>query len=258
MVQGVKIFRDYFRDYTGQYVFIGGTACDVILGKLGEDFRITKDLDIVLLAEALDESFIEKFMSFIQEGGYSHYDKGKGKEQFYRFSNPKDNRFPKMIGLFSRTPEYLDSKLSRLGPIHISDEVISLSAILLDDEYYELLKQGIVVYEDVSVLDMKQIILFKMKAWLDLSSRKAAGEQIDSKNIKKHKNDVLRLAAYLDINDFLDISGQIKVDAAEFISKLEEDIVDPRDLRLTDVSYEELLARIKKCYNIDGIHDESR
>lgn len=33
-----------------------------------------------------------------------------------------------------------------------------------------------------------------MKAWLDLSERKAAGEDIDSKNIKKHKNDVFRLA----------------------------------------------------------------
>lgn len=258
MVQGVEIFREYFRDYTGQYAFIGGTACDIILGKLGEDFRVTKDLDIVLLVEALDESFAERFLNFVEDGGYSHYDKGKGKEQFYRFSNPKDRRFPKMIELFSRKPEYLDSKLNQLGPVHISDEVISLSAILLDNDYYELLKQGIVVYEDVSVLDMKQMILFKMKAWLDLSSRKAAGEQIDSKNIRKHKNDVLRLASYLDIKDSLEIAGQIKVDAENFINKIKDDITEPRDLNLPDISYEELLERLKACYNISEINVESR
>ena len=76
-----------------------------------------------------------------------------------------------------------------MGPIHISDEAISLSAILLDDEYYELLKNGVVEVDEVSVLDLVHIILFKIKAWLDLSERRENGEHIDSKNIKKHKID---------------------------------------------------------------------
>jgi hypothetical protein len=40
-----------------------------------------------------------------------------------------------------------------------------------------------------SVIDIETVILFKMKAWLDLIERKKAGEHIDSKNIKKHKKD---------------------------------------------------------------------
>ena len=31
MVRGVEKFKEYFRDYAGQYTFIGGTACDIIL-----------------------------------------------------------------------------------------------------------------------------------------------------------------------------------------------------------------------------------
>lgn len=31
MVRGIDIFKNYFDGYTGQYVFIGGTACDIIL-----------------------------------------------------------------------------------------------------------------------------------------------------------------------------------------------------------------------------------
>ena len=49
---------------------------------------------------------------------------------------------------------------------------MSLTAILLDEEYYEFLKTGVKVIDDVSVLDLTHIILFKMKAWLDLSERK--------------------------------------------------------------------------------------
>ncbi len=251
MVRGVEIFRDYFRDYTGQYVFIGGTACDIILGTLGEDFRVTKDFDIVLLAEALDEKFVETFLTFVEDGGYEHFNKGKGAEQFYRFSNPKDIRFPKMIELFSRAPEYLDSKLQRLGPIHISNDVLSLSAILLDDDYYELLKQGIVTYKGVSVLDLKRIILFKMKAWNDLTCRKAEGEQIDSKDIKKHKNDILRLAANLNIDERCQLSGQVRRDAEYFMKMIQNEIVDLRDLKLPGVSHEELLDRLKSCYNLN-------
>ena len=37
----------------------------------------------------------------------------------------------------------------------------------------------------------------KAKAWLDLTERKNAGENVDSKNIRKHKNDVFRLTALL-------------------------------------------------------------
>ena len=47
MVRGVEKFKECFRDYAGQYPLIGGTACDIILGNLAEDFRATKDLDMV-------------------------------------------------------------------------------------------------------------------------------------------------------------------------------------------------------------------
>ena len=50
-------FKEYFENHTNQYVFIGGTACDILLNELGAPFRSTKDLDIVLIIEALDASF---------------------------------------------------------------------------------------------------------------------------------------------------------------------------------------------------------
>ena len=60
MVQGMKRFKEVFATYNGQYIFIGGTACDIILGREGIDFRQTKDLDIVLIIEALNDEFVRK------------------------------------------------------------------------------------------------------------------------------------------------------------------------------------------------------
>jgi len=61
MVKGLDTFREHFKDFQGSYVLIGGVACYLIMEEAGVDFRATKDLDIVLCAEALDTSFIVHF-----------------------------------------------------------------------------------------------------------------------------------------------------------------------------------------------------
>ena len=53
---------------------------------------------------------------------------------------------------------------------------------------------GKVVVQELSVLRPEYLLLFKAKAFLDLSARKANGEHVDSRDIKKHKNDILRIA----------------------------------------------------------------
>ena len=61
MVKGLDIFYDYFSEYTDQYVLIGGTACDLSFSNYDEDFRVTKDLDMVLIVEALTKEFSQRF-----------------------------------------------------------------------------------------------------------------------------------------------------------------------------------------------------
>ena len=68
MVHGLEKFKAYFENHTSQYVFIGGTACDILMDELGAQFRATKDLDIVLIIEALDSSFGKTFWKFIEDG----------------------------------------------------------------------------------------------------------------------------------------------------------------------------------------------
>ena len=61
MVEGLDRFKEHFADHTGQYVLIGGVACALAMEEMGQSFRVTKDLDIVLCVEALDAAFAEAF-----------------------------------------------------------------------------------------------------------------------------------------------------------------------------------------------------
>lgn len=102
-MRGIDKFRESFVGREDEYVLIGGGACDLLFGEAGQDFRATKDLDLVLLVEALTPEFGRVFWDFVREGGYENRQKSSGKPQFYRFSKPKDPAFPAMLELFART-----------------------------------------------------------------------------------------------------------------------------------------------------------
>lgn len=217
---GLEIFRQFFADFAGQYVLIGGTANFLAMEAAGLDARATKDLDIVLLAEALTPEFGRAFWQFVDEGGYALQQEGTAPRKFYRFSKPTNPAFPEMLELFSRVPDGLSYTPPRsLTPIPFDESVSSLSAILLDDAYYALLHQGTVQLNGLAWANETVLIPLKMHAWLDLSDRKLNGEAIDERNIRKHFNDVLRLSRILLADARVDLPDSVKADVMRFISE---------------------------------------
>lgn len=224
MVTGMESFKEWFKGNERQYAIIGGTACDILMTEEGLDFRATKDIDLVLIIEAVDVAFGRKFWEYIKQAGYEHCNKSTGMPQFYRFSHPASNHYPAMIELFSRKPDaILLPEDAVLTPLPIDEDISSLSAILLDDDYYEFLKQGKMSVDGVTVLDAAYLIPFKAKAWMDLTDRRAAGEHIDSKNIKKHKNDVFRLTELIDTSVVIETPGGVYDDMQKFVDRMRDD-----------------------------------
>lgn len=251
MVHGLDKFKEYFSKHTNKYVFIGGTACDIHMNEIGVPFRATKDLDIVLIIEALDKSFGEDFWRFIEDGGYVNLEKSTGVNQFYRFTKPKNSSFPKMIELFSRIPDNIQIKPELIfTPIHISESVDSLSAILLDNDYYEILKKGMTNVNGFSVINTETIILFKIKAWLDLKERKMNKEDIDTRNIKKHKNDVFRLLITVDLAISLKVNDEIMSDIRQFSELIYTDEPDLLSLGIKNVNLESMMLLLKNIFII--------
>ena len=94
MVVGLELFRERFRSFQGSFVLIGGAACDDWFGRQRLPFRATKDLDIVLLAEALEETFVREMRRFISDGGYRIRQRSTGTPELYRFAEPGSPDFP--------------------------------------------------------------------------------------------------------------------------------------------------------------------
>lgn len=247
-MRGIDKFREHFAGHKSEYVLIGGGACDLLFNQAGQDFRATKDLDLVLLVEALTPEFGRAFWDFVREGGYENRQKSSGKPQFYRFSKPKDPAFPAMLELFARTDLDLRDEESGLMPIHIDDEVSSLSAILLDEEYYRLLINNRTSSSGVAVLSVEGLIPFKAKAWLDLSARRADGEAVDEKSVKKHRNDVCRLATLLAGSERPAMSAGIRADMRRFMEAYESDPVDPKALKVKGVGAQQVVEVLKNVY----------
>ena len=156
-----------------------------------------------------------------------------------------------MIELFSRKQDWLLSSIKQnIIPIHIDDEVSSLSAILLDDTYYNFLTEGISKIDDISILNAEHIIPFKSKAWIDLTYRKEHGELIDSKDIKKHRNDIIRLSTLLSPNLNMTLPNKIKEDLSFFIQKLNEEEFNLKQMGINHISKEELIQFLNQFYSL--------
>ena len=248
MVTGIEIFKEFFADYKEQYVLIGGAACDIILEDSEGIFRATKDLDLVLLVEALTPEFGKAFWQFIVAGGYRNKSKSTGSPQFYRFDKPETAGYPFMLELFSKEVFKLDEPDSLLTPLHFSDEVSSLSAILLNEAYYQMLLTGRTEIDNLVVLAPAYIIPFKAKAWLDLTDKKRQGIHVDEKNIKKHKNDIVRLATILIGSEIAELPREVHKDMEQFIAMYEEAPVDLKALQIIGVTNEQIVERLKRIY----------
>ncbi len=120
-----------------------------------------------------------------------------------------------------------------LTPLPIDDNISSLSAILLNNEYYDFLLHGRVRINSITILDTGYLIPFKAKAWIDLTDRKSAGENIDSKNIRKHKNDIFRLSVLLGQNTKINVASEIYKDIHTFLKAMKQENVDTKQLGLT-------------------------
>ena len=218
MVKGLRKFREHFRGFADKFVLIGGAACDEWFIARGLNYRATQDLDIVLIIEALTPDFLPHFWEFIRIGQYEARERTSGKSEYFRFSKPKQTDYPVRIELFSRNPEGLVLlENQEIIPIHAGENISSLSAILLNEEYYSLILKTREIQDGLPMVSVEGLILLKARAWLDLTQRRDGGENVDKDDILKHRNDVFRLALLLPAGGKFDIPESISPDLVRFL-----------------------------------------
>jgi len=251
-VKGIERFSEHFAGYEDRYVLIGGTASTVAMEEAGLAFRATKDLDIVLSVEALDREFGDLFWKFVRNGGYQNRQQSTGEKQFYRFEKPSDETFPLMLELFSRLPDALIlPEGSHLTPIPVAEAVSSLSAILLDDTYYDFIQEGKHIVDGLSVIGAERLVPLKARAWNDLQRLQQGGVRIQSHDVNKHRGDVFRLFQVVDPTARLPLSEPIRLDLQQFLERVEsQGGINLKDLGITTIDFETTVDRIREFYGL--------
>lgn len=251
MIKGLDVFRQHFSGMTDNFILIGGAACDIQLSKLAIDFRTTRDLDIVLCVESLTADFGRTFWQFIVEGKYQIQERSDGTKRLYRFRRPENHDYPEMLELFARHPEaIIPADESQLTPLPLPEQISSLSAILLDDDYYAFIRSHCETIDGLSVLVPEALLVLKAKAWVDLSDRKQRGEKVDTKDISKHKNDILRLADILYDDTVLELSVLMLNDMKLFMEQFSNENMDVKNLHLQSTE-KEIKKRLKHLFRLD-------
>lgn len=254
MVRGLEIFRQHFNEFTDNYIIIGGTACDIIIDNIGLTPRATKDIDIILVIEALSPEFVSHFWDFIKQGDYEVKEKSEEDRKYYRFQKPQVEEFPFQIELFSRIPDLLDlDEGTYLTPIPVDTEISSLSAILMDDDYYNFTIQHSQLDNGIHLANTEALIGLKAKAFLDYKTRKENGEKIDEKQLRKHKMDIFRLLLLLTADDNFTIPESIKSDITNFVEVVKDDLPDKqifKEMGAGNVNVKELFEQLIRAFNI--------
>lgn len=250
MVKGLDTFRSAFVGHADRYVLIGGVAASLTLEEAGIPFRATRDLDIVLIIEALDDVFGSEFWEFIKRGGYTERHELDGPTRRYRFGNPVDDSYPVLLELFSRAPEGLSlPEGAHLTPIPIDGEVSDLSAILLDDTYYAFIVEGRNDTEDLSCIGVDRLIPLKAQAWTNLTHPECQELNAGRKS-NKHLKDVVVLSRLLSEEPAFDLPTSIEEDLRRFLDVMPALDVDMKAIGLRGVTIAEVAERIRTAFKI--------
>lgn len=205
----------------------------------------------MIVAEALTKEFVKAFWTYIKDGGYSFIRKSDGKRNFYRFEQPKNKLFPLLIEILSTKDISVDSvNFKSIGRMKVQDEIVSLSAILLDKDYYEFIHDNRTQINGISTIPLECLLPLKVKAYLNLREAKLKDTSVRTSEVNKHKNDVIRLENNLSRLDNRVYPKCVRTDVKKFCLMMEEENLDLRSLGIKGRSIAEILNNLMKTYCI--------
>ena len=190
MVQGLEIFRKAMTPYKENFVIIGGTACDIQLAGTTMRPRVTDDIDIIVVVERLTQEFVNAFWQFVYDGNYRVGKRinegGTSVYALYRFTLQNEGlAYPQKIELLSRHSDLLGEPSGfHIEPIPTDELHQSLSAIIMAEDV-----DGLLVANNLA------LIVLKVNAYLNLTKEREEGKEVNGKDIRKHRSDVLKLVA---------------------------------------------------------------
>ncbi|MFV0482071.1 MAG: hypothetical protein ACK5LP_08810 [Campylobacteraceae bacterium] len=214
----MRHFQEYFKDLDNFYVVVVGFATLMLLDSEFENHgKATFDIDLVLLTSNSLE-MTQRVKRYMKEGKYTVQIGEKERFKYYRFTKPQKDGFAKEIELVALNENHLElDDMQRIIPIDAEEGLYSLSAIILDVEYFEMIKNNIEKKLIAPCTNTQATIMLKISAFYDLKNR---GDE----KYKKHRRDILKLSLLLTGDEEIKLVGRMQQDFDAFIHHIEDEV----------------------------------
>ncbi|MFA7230979.1 MAG: hypothetical protein WC071_06885, partial [Victivallaceae bacterium] len=160
------------------------------------------------------------------------------RSSFFRFVKPKNEDFPAKLELASDKPA--EDWIYDFTVLDAEDEKSSLSAIILDTDYYNFICSNTTVVKGITTIILEGLIPLKALAYSELSKIENPSEKIRI-NIAKHAGDIFNLAEALS-NERFELPAKIAANLIESLNSMETPGISEERL--------ELLAHIREFYQL--------
>jgi hypothetical protein len=256
---GIDKIREYLGGFNANYVIIGGTACNLNLEDADLQGRATKDIDMIVVCEAINPEYVRQFWAFMKAGGYKvcRINTTDGtKRNYYRFIEPTDSSFPAYIELFSRVPDGIQiPENAHIVHINMDEEYLSsFSAIMMDDDYYHYAITHSREIGGIQVLDKDALIVLKAKAYMNNKKRKEEGQLVHQEDIEKHKKDIYRISFLFSGEERYEVSDNIKEELKAFIEDISVDAISTKAIAkamgVAEVPMPDFVQKIKDLFQL--------
>ena len=83
-----------------------------------------------------------------------------------------------------------------------------------------------------------------------MNKKHSEGMHINERDLKKHKNDILRLVQLLNPNETIDVNESVKTDMQNFFDLIEKEDINMNALKL-DYTKEQAISILKHAFKMD-------
>ena len=141
-----------------------------------------------------------------------------------------------------------------MTPIPVDDDLSSLSAILMDDNYYNFMIEHSVDEDGLHRANTEALICLKAKAYLEIADRIAKGGKEDKKHLKKHKADVFRMAVMMNADERHELPDPIREQLQTFMKIDAEELPDKaifKEMGLGNIDVKNVYDQIMATFQLE-------
>ena len=106
------------------------------------------------------------------------------------------------------------------------------------------------------MLAPEYIVPLKARAWIDLTERHDSGEDISRGDIKKHRNDIIRLSQLISPEERIALPDTIRADVTEFVARALQEGAEPKTFGAVGMTLENVRSLLGAVYDLPEVASE--